>query len=128
MPLAILAFVFGVLLFLMSTATLALEAQTLSFPWLAWLVLVVLHAAAGFLVLGGPSAYAEGRWGVAAGSAGASLAATTIAAAAALHLAGACHLAMSSDMAMLTIASALAAGLVGVAAAVLHSRRLLNRA
>lgn len=116
MLMAILAFVFGVLLFLMSAAALALEpAAHAPGVWrLAWLALAGLHALAGFFALGGALAWAQARWSHVMASAAGSACATIVAAGVAAHLAARVHLQLSPHAATVIVFATLVAGAMGV--------------
>jgi hypothetical protein len=123
MQLAILAFVFGVLLFLMSAAALALEPVSAS-PnlWrLALLLLASLHAAAGFL--GGAPAYAEARWSSVAIAAAAAVGATAVATIVAFRLAAQVRLGLSQGAATSIVFATLAAGCISAALVMTLARR-----
>jgi hypothetical protein len=125
MQLAILAFVFGVLLFLMSAATLALESASES-PriWrLALLLLAGLHAAAGFLAIGGAVACAQARWGAVARAAAAGVSATVVATIAAFYLATKVRLGLSPSAATGIVITTLAAGSISAALVMFQARR-----
>ena len=128
MQLAILAFVFGVLLFLMSAAVLALEPVSAS-PriWrLALLLLAGLHAAAGFLAIGGAVAGAQARWGAVARAAAAATSATVVATIAAFYLAAKARLGLSPSAATGIVIATLAAGSISAALVIFQARRNLR--
>jgi hypothetical protein len=124
MQLSILAFVFGVLLFLMSAAALALEpmAEPAGIWRLALLLLAALHAASGFVAIGGATACAEGRWSIAAGCATAGAATTIVATVAAFQLAARYQFVFSRGAAIFIVIVTLAAGTVSVVLVILHGR------
>ena len=125
MQLAILAFVFGVLLFLMSAATLVLESVSVS-PriWrLALMLLAGLHAASGFVAIGGADAYAQARWSAAARAAAAVTSATVVATFAAFYLASKVRLGLSPSAAISIVIATLAAGTIGAALVMFLARR-----
>jgi hypothetical protein len=125
MQLAILAFVFGVLLFLMSAAALALEpvSQSPNIWRLALLLLASLHAAAGFVAIGGAPAYGEARWGSVAIAAAAAVGATAVATIVAFRLAAQVRLGLSQNAATSIVFATLAAGCVSAALVMMHARR-----
>jgi hypothetical protein len=125
MQVAVLAFVFGVLLFLMSAAALALEPVSES-PgiWrLALLLLAGLHAAAGFLAIGGALAYAQARWGAVATAVAAATGATVVATFVAFRLAAQVKLGLSQSAATSIVVATLAAGCISAALVMVHARR-----
>lgn len=125
MQLAILAFVFGLLLFLMSAATLALEpVSELPSIWrLALLLLAGLHATAGFLAIGGALAYAQARWGDVARAAAAGIGATVVATLAAFYLATKVRLGLSPSTAISIVIVSLAAGTLSTGLVMFQARR-----
>ncbi len=89
MRFALLAVVLGMSLFLQSAAVLALEggAAAPGLWWLTLLPVLAAHSVAGFVAIGGASEFASGRWQVALGCAGASVATTVLTALVAILLA-----------------------------------------
>ncbi len=89
MRFALLAVVLGMSLFLQSAAVLALEggAAGPGLWWLSLLPVLAAHSVAGFVAIGGASEFALGRWQVAVGCAGASVATTVLTALVAILLA-----------------------------------------
>jgi hypothetical protein len=125
MQLAILAFVFGVLLFLMSAAALALEpvSESPNIWRLALLLLASLHALAGFVAIGGVPAYAEARWGSVAVAAAAAVGATAVATIVAFRLAAQVRLGLSQGAATSIVFATLAAGCISAALVMMLTRR-----
>ena len=76
---ALLAFAFGISLFALCRAALSTESEQTAYSlWFAVLVVVLLHAASGFLAIGGSLAKASRRPRDVATCAVASLAATAV--------------------------------------------------
>jgi hypothetical protein len=125
MQLAILAFIFGVLLLLMSAAALALEAvsNAAGIGHLALLLLAALHAAAGFFAIGGARAYAVGCWREVAMALAAGMSATAGATVVAFYLATQVKLGLSPDAAISIVMVALTAGSISTAMVVLQARK-----
>lgn len=117
MHVAILAFIFGVLLFFMSAAGVALEhsAASSGIAGLAFLALALLHAGSGFLALGGASAYTQARHGSVALYLATSAVSTVIAGLAAIRLAAHYGIAMSQHTAIFVVVATLAIGAASAA-------------
>jgi hypothetical protein len=105
---AIVAFAFGVLLFFASSAALALEPSPQGH--LSLLMLATLAALTGLIAIAGAAPFRERRWSTIVGCATASVTASVLGAAAAMHLASKFPLHVSPDVAALLLAVARFAG------------------
>ncbi len=114
MPALFVVFAFGVLTFLASAATLALEPS--SQPGSIWnqalVFLAALNAASGFVVLGGIPALDQGLWRVVTTCAAAGLASAVVTTLATRHLAAILELQVSPTAARQIVSLAVAAGII----------------
>lgn len=125
MNLAVLAFLSGGLLFLTSTAVVALQLNgiTSKLWWIALAAVALCHAGMGFLAMRGDEAFARGQRGTGAFCLAASLAITAAASVAAALAAIWFPIALSPGVAFVLIAASISVGGVVLAAALGDPRR-----